>query len=112
MRRLEKTILMAAVCIGQREGGGFYVAPEAENDNGLFELFLADNLPRLQILGTLPYIMNGKHKGKRGITTLRSRRVTITSPDPLIAHADGELICTEGHRIECEIAAQRVQVIG
>ena len=102
---------MATVCIGQREGGGFYVAPGAENDNGLFEVFLADNLPRMQVLATLPYIMNGKHEGKRGISTLRSRRIAISSPDPLIAHADGEMLCTDAHSIECEIAALRVRVI-
>jgi hypothetical protein len=43
---------------------------------------------------------------------LRSRRVTISSPDPLIAHADGEMLCTDAHRIEAEIAQQRVRVIG
>jgi diacylglycerol kinase (ATP) len=112
LRRLERTTLMAVVCIGQREGGGFYVAPDAENDDGLFDVLLADNLPRLQILGMLPHIMKGTHQGKRGVTMLRSRQIAITSPDPLIAHADGEMLCTDAHRIECQVAAQRVRVIG
>jgi diacylglycerol kinase (ATP) len=103
---------MAVVCLGQREGGGFYVAPDAKSDDGLFDVLLADNLPRLQILGMLPHIMKGTHLGKRGVTMLRSRRIAITSPDPLIAHADGEMLCTDAHRIECQIAAQRVRVIG
>ena len=112
MRRIEKTILMAVICIGQREGGGFYVAPEAQNDNGLFDVLLADNLSRPRILAMLPYIMKGTHVGRPGVSMLRSKRITITSPDPLIAHADGEMLCTDAHRIECEIAAQRVRVIG
>ncbi len=112
LRRIEKTILMAVVCNGPREGGGFYVAPDARNDNGLFDLLLADNLPRLRILGMLPHIMKGTHVGKPGVTMLRSKRIVISSPDPLIAHADGEMLCTEGHRIECQVAAQRVRVIG
>jgi diacylglycerol kinase (ATP) len=110
--RLERTVLMATICIGQREGGGFYVAPDAKNDDGLFDVLLADNLPRLQILGMLPHIMKGTHQGKRGVSMLRSRRIVITSPDPLIAHADGEMLCTDAHRIECQIAAHRVRVIG
>ena len=112
MRRLEKTILMATICNGPREGGGFYVAPEARNDDGLLDLLLADTLPRLQILGLIPHFMKGTHVDKPSVTMLRSRRIVITSPDPLIAHADGEMLCTDGHRIECEVAAKRVRVIG
>jgi diacylglycerol kinase (ATP) len=111
VRRLEKTVLMATVCNGQREGGGFFIAPHARNDDGIFDLCLADNIPRLQILGLIPHFMKGTHVDKSCVTMLRSRHVVITSPDPLIAHADGELLCTDGHRIECEIAAQRVRVI-
>ena len=109
--RLKKTVLMATVCNGQREGGGFYIAPQAKNDDGTFDLCLADNIPRLQILGMIPHFMKGTHVDKSCVTMLRSRRVVITSPDPLIAHADGELLCTDGHRIECEIAALRVRVV-
>ena len=111
MRRLEKTVLMATICNGQREGGGFLVAPNAVNDDGLFDLCLADNIPRLQILGMIPHFMKGTHVDKPPVTMLRSRHVIISSPDPLIAHADGEMICTNAHRIECEVAARRVRVI-
>ncbi len=111
VRRLEKTVLMATICNGQREGGGFYIAPEAANDDGLFDLCLADNIPRLQILGMIPHFMKGTHVDKPPVTMLRSRHIVISSPDPLIAHADGEMLCTDAHRIECEIAARRVRVI-
>jgi diacylglycerol kinase family enzyme len=112
VRRLDKTVLMATVCNGQREGGGFYIAPEARNDDGLLDLCLADNLPRMKILGLVPRFMNGTHVDHPSVTMLRTRHVTISSPDPLIAHADGELLCTDGHHISCEIAARRVRVIG
>ena len=103
---------MATICNGPREGGGFYIAPDARNDDGLFDVLLADTLPRLQILGMIPHFMKGTHVDKPGMTMLRSRRIVITSPDAMIAHADGEILCTEGHRIECEVAALRVRVIG
>jgi diacylglycerol kinase family enzyme len=81
------------------------------NDDGLFDLCLADNIPRLQILGMIPHFMKGTHVDKPPVTMLRSRHIVISSPDPLIAHADGEMLCTDAHRIECEIAARRVRVI-
>jgi diacylglycerol kinase (ATP) len=108
---LDKTVLMATTCIGRREGGGFFVAPDAENDNGLLDVCLADNIPRLQILGLIPHFMKGTHVDKSSVTMLRSPRVTVVSQDSLIAHADGEMLCTDGHRIECEVLPQRVRVV-
>jgi diacylglycerol kinase family enzyme len=108
---MEKTVLMATVCNGQREGGGFFVAPDAQNDDGMLDLCLADNMPRLQILGMIPHFMKGTHVDKPSVTMLRSRRITITSQDPLIAHADGEMLCTHAHRIECEVIPRRMRVV-
>ena len=65
----------------------------------------------MQILGLIPHFMKGTHVGHPKVTMLRSARISVTSPDPLIAHADGELLCTAAHRIDCEIAAERVRVV-
>lgn len=108
---LDKTVLMATICNGQREGGGFFIAPEARNDDGLLDVCLADNLPRLKILGMIPHFMKGTHVSKPSVTMLRSQHIVITSPDPLIAHADGEMLCTDAHRIECEIVPNRLRVV-
>jgi diacylglycerol kinase (ATP) len=109
--RLTKTVLMTTICNGAREGGGFFVAPDARNDDGLFDVCVADHLPRLQILGMIPHFLKGTHVDKPSVTMVRSKRIVITSPDPLIAHADGEILCTDGHRIECEIVPEQVRVI-
>lgn len=50
------------------------------------------------------------HVGRESITMIRARQVTITSPDDLIAHVDGEMLCTDAHRIEFEILPQRLRV--
>jgi diacylglycerol kinase family enzyme len=41
----------------------------------------------------------------------RTQRAVITSPDNLIAHVDGEMLCTEAHRLEFEILPQRLRVM-
>jgi diacylglycerol kinase (ATP) len=109
--QMQKTVLMATICNGGREGGGFYIAPDAKNDDGLLDLCVAENIPRLQILGMVPQFMQGTHVDKPIVTMLRSKRVLITSPDPLIAHADGEMLCTQAHRIECEIVPQALRIV-
>jgi len=110
-QRLEQTSLMITVCIGRREGGGFIVAPNAKNDDGLFDVCVAGTLPKLQILGMIPHFMKGTHVDKEPVTMLRTDRLTVTSEDDLIAHMDGEILCTTEHRLQFSILPRRLQVI-
>lgn len=110
-QRLEQTALMVTVCIGQREGGGFVVAPDAINDDGLFDVCVAANIPKLQILGMIPHFMKGTHVDKKPVTMFRTDRLTVTSEDDLIAHMDGEMLCTEEHFLDFQILPRRLRVV-
>lgn len=109
--RLEGRVLMVDVCNGGRAGGAFLVAPRARNDDGMLDLCLVEDVPRLRMLELIPHFLKGTHVNQPDVTTARTRRVVVTSPDDLIAHADGELLCTNAHRIACEILGQVVRVI-
>jgi YegS/Rv2252/BmrU family lipid kinase len=102
--------LMICVANGPREGGGFYVAPDAQPDDGLFDLCITREVSRLAMLGLIPHFMQGTHVDKEPVTMTRARRVTISSPDDLVAHVDGEVLCTDGHQITCEILPRRLRV--
>lgn len=108
---IKSTVLMATVCNGPREGGGFFVAPAALNDDGLLDVCVADMVPRLKILGLVPHFMKGTHVDKPNVRMAQGTHVLIESPDPMIAHADGEMICTEAHRIECELLPAHLRVV-
>jgi len=109
-----KTLTMPALMIvaanGPREGGGFFIAPEAKIDDGWFDLCMVHEVSRMGMLGLIPHFMKGTHVNRPPVTMARAKHVVITSPDALVAHADGEMICTEGHRIECEIVPQSLRV--
>jgi diacylglycerol kinase (ATP) len=102
--------LMVCVANGPREGGGFFVAPQAQPDDGLFDLCITREVSRLAMLGLIPHFMQGTHVDKEPVTMTRARRVTISSPDDLVAHVDGEVLCTDGHQITCEILPRRLRV--
>ena len=97
---LRKTILMVCVANGPREGGGFLVAPNARCDDGLFDLLIAETMPKLSMLAMVPRFMKGTHLGHRLIEVKHSKHVVISSEDPLYAHVDGEILCDEAHHIE------------
>ncbi len=107
---LEMPVLMIVVANGPREGGGFYVAPDARPDDGLFDLCVAREISRPAMLGLVPHFMKGTHVDREPVTMLRARRVILSSPDDMVAHVDGEMLCTDGHRIECEIMPKRMRV--
>jgi diacylglycerol kinase family enzyme len=62
------------------------------------------------MLGLIPHFMKGTHVNQKPVTMARAQHVVISTPDALVAHADGEMICTESHRIECEILPRSLRV--
>ena len=102
--------LMICVGNGPREGGGFFCTPHAQPDDGLFDLCIVREIGRLAMLGLVPHFMKGTHVDREPVTMARARRVSISSPDDLVAHVDGEILCTDAHRIEFEILPGRLRV--
>jgi YegS/Rv2252/BmrU family lipid kinase len=110
-KKLSMTMTMFCVANGKREGGGFLIAPDAQNDDGIFDICLARGLGRLGILRLLPEVIKGTHVDKEPVTMAKAKRVILDSPDPLPVHADGEILYTDAHHLEIEIIPRRLQVI-
>jgi YegS/Rv2252/BmrU family lipid kinase len=110
-RIIEESTLQLTVANGIREGGGFLMAPEAKIDDGYLDICLIRAISKMAMLGIIPKFMNGTHVQHRAATTTRGKVLTITSDDNLIAHIDGEMLCTQGHRIEARIIPQCLEVL-
>ena len=105
---IEQESAMVAVSNGRCYGGGFWVAPTAEADDGLFDVMIAQGLGRVGILTLIPKVMKGTHIGDPRVRFEQATRVVIESPDPLIVEADGELPFLEAHRLEIDILPKRL----
>lgn len=86
-----KKILFVAVMNHRYEGGGFQFCPDAVANDGLLDLCVVRNLPKLLILFALPTAFWGKHYIFPGIDSYRTSRVQIRTSAPLWVHADGEV---------------------
>jgi diacylglycerol kinase (ATP) len=109
-QKLAMPTAMFCVANGAREGGGFFCTPDAQLADGLLDLCIVREIGRLAMLSLVPRFMDGSHVDREPITMARTDRVIVSSPDDLIAHADGEMICTDAHRIAFEILPRRLQV--
>ena len=109
----EKWVLPAEmICVanGAREGGGFFCAPQAQPDDGLLDICIVRGMSKLALFGLVPRFMSGSHVGHESVNVTRAKRVTVSSPDDLIAHVDGEMLCTDAHEIEFTLLPQRLEV--
>lgn len=104
--------MLVSVANGPREGGGFIIAPEARPDDGLFDICIAHEVGRLTILRLLPHFLRGTHVDLDPITMVQATHISISSPEGLIAHVDGEVLCTDAPWIKCEILPGALEVYG
>lgn len=107
---LQQTITLIAAANGRCYGGAFQIAPDARIDDGYLELVCARGMGRMRILGLLPKVLRGHHIDSPGVTTLRTRRVVISSEVPLPVHLDGEVLTEEATHLEIDLLPGALEV--
>ena len=89
----ETDILNVAVANGQFFGGGMHIAPEAEIDDGLFDVVGLENLSLQDVAALAPHLYRGTLLGRPGVTHVRGARVVAEPADylgPILLDVDGE----------------------
>ncbi len=103
--------MMISVMNGFRFGGGFYVTPGSQMDDGLFDLCVAGKLSRPEMLAFVPRFMRGTHVTDRRVTMSQAKRVVVVSDSPWAGHVDGEIYGVGARRFEMELLPQRLRLI-
>lgn len=70
--------------------GGMKMTPEAEPDDGLFDVLVIGDITRTDLALTLPKVYRGTHMPHRKLELLRGRSVAVTGATPLPVQLDGE----------------------
>jgi diacylglycerol kinase (ATP) len=100
------------VANGRFLGGGMMMLPEAEPDDGLFDVLLIGDVTKRDLLITLPKSYRGKHLPHPRLEVLRGRVVTVDADEPLPIEIDGEQPGTTPARFEIVSRALRLRVPG
>ena len=98
------------VANGRYFGGGMMICPEAEPDDGRFDVLLIGDLTKRDLLLTLPKTYRGTHLPHPKATVLRGARVEVETPEPLPVELDGEQPGTTPVSFEVEPRALRLRV--
>jgi diacylglycerol kinase (ATP) len=90
--------------------GGMRLCPDAEPDDGVFDVLLLGDVTKLDLVRTLRKLYNGTHLPHPKAELLRGATVTVESAEPLPVELDGEQPGTTPVRFEVLPAALRVRV--
>jgi len=95
---------------GQYHGGGMWLAPDAQPDDGLFDVLLIGDVTKLDFVTTAPKLYRGTHVSHPKIEVVRSKVVTVDAAERLPIELDGEQLGTTPIRFEVVPGALRVRV--
>jgi YegS/Rv2252/BmrU family lipid kinase len=87
---LEMTINTVAVANGQYFGGGMHVAPEAEVDDGFFDVVALGDMSRLTMMTSSRRLYAGTHLSMKDVSHRRAKKVYA---EPVEAGAVVEIDC-------------------
>jgi YegS/Rv2252/BmrU family lipid kinase len=98
------------VANGRFHGGGMKLAPDARQDDGLFDVVLIGDVTKPDFVTTAPKLYSGRYLSHPKVELLRSSTVAIEAADPLPLEVDGEPIGTTPARFEVVPSALRLRV--
>jgi YegS/Rv2252/BmrU family lipid kinase len=98
------------VANGRYHGGGMKLAPDARQDDGLFDVILIGDVTKLDFATTSPKLYSGRYLSHPKVELLRSSSVAIGAAEALPLEVDGEPIGTTPARFEVVPSALRLRV--
>jgi diacylglycerol kinase (ATP) len=111
----EDEVLMFVACNGPREGGGFYVAPDAIPDDGWFHYAMIKHVSRAMMFRLIPEVMNGTHGKFKQVKMGQFRELHLTSERPVMIHLDGEIFAgfhSDVTEVRIKILPSEITVLG
>jgi YegS/Rv2252/BmrU family lipid kinase len=73
-------------------GGGMYLAPDASLNDGLLDVVVISDVPKLRYLRLLPTAFKGEHIRQPNVHVMRGAEVEISADRPFTVYADGDPI--------------------
>jgi len=96
---LRTEAMLVAIGNGKSYGGGMNICPQAQLNDGLFDIVILEPVSKFEFIKTFPKVYSGSHLSHPAVKTLRAKKVTINAD--AIAYADGERIGPAPISAEC-----------
>lgn len=98
---LERRAFTVAAANSKAYGGGMYLAPGAELDDGLLDVVVVGAMTRRHFVRGLPKVFKGTHVDEPEVEVHRVRSVEVRADRPFDVYADGDPIGATPVTISC-----------
>ena len=110
-QRSSMPVTTVDVMNGQWEGGGFWMAPSAQPDDGRLELVSIKAARRLPLLGLVSRILKGAHTDSPLVSITPALTLDFEFDQQLAVHADGELLARAASALSLEVVTSALAVV-
>jgi diacylglycerol kinase (ATP) len=91
--------MLIAIGNGRSYGGGMLVCPQAQINDGLFDVMILEPVSKFEFLKVFPKVFSGSHITHPAVRTFRTKKISLIAD--AIAYADGERIGPAPISAEC-----------
>ena len=91
-RTIDRRCFVVAVANGPSYGGGMQVAPDAQPDDGVFDVCVIGDISRVEALRLVPKMYSGGHRTHHAVEFFRCTELHASAAASVQCQADGELI--------------------
>ena len=108
---VERTVQSVVVANGRFFGGGMRIAPDAELDDGMFDVVIIEANSRLRTMTAMPSLYRGTHVQRAEVEVRRGRVIRVEHLGrPLLFDVEGEQVGSTAATITCMPHAIRLCV--
>lgn len=100
-KRLERDGVFVEVANSQYTGTTFFIAPEAEIDDGKLDIIILNKISRLKLLRVFTSIFDGTHINYPEIEYIKAKSIKVIEEKPGKLIPDGEILGSTPVEIEC-----------
>jgi YegS/Rv2252/BmrU family lipid kinase len=106
---IERDVRSVVIANGRYFGGGMRVAPDAELDDGRFDVVIIGETGRTRALTGIPSLYRGRHVRRREVEVHQARVVRVSCVDPpMLFDVEGEQIGATPATLTCLPGAIRL----
>jgi YegS/Rv2252/BmrU family lipid kinase len=106
--RHESTGYNVVVANSKAYGGGMFVAPQAELDDGKLDVVVTEHMGKLRALSCLPKTFKGTHLEEPAFKCFRGEAVEVQADRPFVMYADGDPLAQLPATVRVSTRALRV----
>jgi len=90
IKNIESKYTILSICNGSYYGGGFKIAPKSRIEDGLLDIYYAEEMSKIKMIPLILKLKKGEHEGKRRVHKFRTNHVELDFNEDVTFNVDGE----------------------